>query len=1544
MVEQSGGYIPAIIKTNMSNLFNKTETAANVVLNPSLVKEVKNRPLVDGKINKVWLPKNRNTRTKSQRQNTDESVHSIEAERFVNSSNRRKENFSSTPAQTILQQNSEAGSQISQHKQQPPIRHFEQREYQPVSNKPARKTRQGGYTKKGTDIRSVWKKKKVECKGDEVVIKKSVCKGGRQGKNTHLVSTSTVASIQQLLGENDALKECLDDVNDDLIDLHQENRFESQPIVLSNITKEEVEQSYPIKVLKQKNKSGFLLDNFNGRSLLTTMNNYKFDRLKFLGFWNRSLIANSMGFVEHFGAHLRVCNYYTFQLPSSLLFELGAWWAQYKHDIDLKAYNVSIIKCQQLLRQLNLCPRDFYVAMTFAPAMAYMEFFNISQNVNRVINRAFLDLGCCFGCCKTDDAVDDNFDGRETQLRGEKTMLPDQLPLDCTLIRKFDKSKPDDCIQRSLSLQGLCPDTVIPIVPPSNAEQERDTIVNRVFQQGDCVADVAKEYVDFLTKHCFDIFGARTLIEPMEWSSWINGVNSKPSVKLELIAAKKELDELGIDAYSELTEIQLKEWCSAEAFVKQEKLLYSRNNVLIKNKTARLIQGSDAHFVVIVGPWMSAFNGYIKAQTSCSNICFASGKTVKECAEFLHVDDPGTLEENDFGKFDTSIRKEFLEGENVVFRSYGMPHAALQLCEYKAKLLRGVTANGWQYTAPPQRESGTVQTSLGNGIHNISSHSFFAMKANKWDWNDWRQNFRILVQGDDMLLKYNGVPINWKKNFALLGFDAEGISRIHNYEACFCSRRLLKGSKGWFFAPKIGRILQRIGFGLKVNPNLAGARYMKGVCLGLVDQCSAIPPLKSFLNRILELCGSVKPIYERDKPWEMIGEDVGEATEETWHQLGELYGWTMDHQRQFEAYLASIPRLGMFLHHPYLDQLILRDAGIDNELWNNEELTSDGWFYFDGPDDQDYKNDLNGDVISQYSIIDDYFPNSVSDHFDNLVTIKLRSKVNCRYGWFQWPKNPYVGDYGGYNDYDKQMIKRQFYDGTVEYIELDDYVRNLAADCSGLYGGCHPARGKGKNKVGKVIKKLEKKVVAKVIKQEMKQESEMKQPTKLLDKVKSAVEFGAKAVSVGKALYSGVRTIASLIGSGDYKLEQNSLFGMGVPEFTGKKSIRIRHSEPLAEVTGSVNFTVFDSWAVKPGSFPWLANIANNYEQYKFHGIAFELNSTSGESVASADTAIGSVLMADLINPADPIPTTRLSMLQRQNKLEGKPSDSMLFGVECKKVFNGGKLYVYDDGVLPVTETTHSVFVLATNGQQVDNYELGDLWVTYDVELFNAREPITPSVRNLGIDSVPGALVISGSPFNNYSLNPSYANNMNFSINSTQTMLTLMGPELQNLQVEIRMTFATGPGSTFNSGSGNVGMDYINCSNSTPVDAYSGATLNSQNALRTLIGRSSDETIGYDDSLTALLMVKLLPNSANQWVITVGSNSREPDSSPWPKVVQTVINTVLQDDSTFRRRNLNKVSAKDLIKVDPIPLMMQTIQQLLNKSVSSSIVDEQKDC
>lgn len=207
----------------------------------------------------------------------------------------------------------------------------------------------------------------------------------------------------------------------------------------------------------------------------------------------------------------------------------------------------------------------------------------------------------------------------------------------------------------------------------------------------------------------------------------------------------------------------------------------------------------------------------------------------------------------------------------------------------------------------------------------------------------------------------------------------------------------------------------------------------------------------------------------------------------------------------------------------------------------------------------------------------------------------------------------------------------------------------------------------------------------------------------------------------------GANWLSDVLGMGDYKIESNSLMAGGVPTFkAGRDSWRIQRREYLGDLTGSTGFSN-RTFAINPGldtSFPWLSNVAANFQTYRFHGLLFEFVSTSADALNSTNTALGTVVMGTNYNVTQPAFTNKAEMEQYEFSCSTRPSASLIHPIECApKEAPLDNLYIRT-GAVPSGQSAQfydlGLFQIATVGMQAAAV-IGEIWVTYDVELCKPR-------------------------------------------------------------------------------------------------------------------------------------------------------------------------------------------------------------------------------
>lgn len=226
---------------------------------------------------------------------------------------------------------------------------------------------------------------------------------------------------------------------------------------------------------------------------------------------------------------------------------------------------------------------------------------------------------------------------------------------------------------------------------------------------------------------------------------------------------------------------------------------------------------------------------------------------------------------------------------------------------------------------------------------------------------------------------------------------------------------------------------------------------------------------------------------------------------------------------------------------------------------------------------------------------------------------------------------------------------------------------------------------------------------------------------------------------VGKWLGTG---IGSIFGSGDYEIvggpsKYNVLMnGAQIPQFSSTKASNIVcHREYLGDINASTAFTNL-SYQLNPGlaaTFPWLSAVAQNYQEYRFHGLIFEFRSLLTDFVPSGSPGV--VVMATNYNSDSPPFSTKQEMENSEYAVSVKPTVNLIHGVECatnQTVLP--QLYVRTGAPtvgVDLKTTDLGRFQLATQRNPV-GVTLGELWVSYCVEFF---KPILPVDVGPGVGS-----------------------------------------------------------------------------------------------------------------------------------------------------------------------------------------------------------------
>lgn len=232
--------------------------------------------------------------------------------------------------------------------------------------------------------------------------------------------------------------------------------------------------------------------------------------------------------------------------------------------------------------------------------------------------------------------------------------------------------------------------------------------------------------------------------------------------------------------------------------------------------------------------------------------------------------------------------------------------------------------------------------------------------------------------------------------------------------------------------------------------------------------------------------------------------------------------------------------------------------------------------------------------------------------------------------------------------------------------------------------------------------------------------------------------FGAPGLGFAAGHFLG-----RILGSGDYTkgpaVQSNVLYNTReIPEFVNEQGFSniVHHREFITDITtaSAANTFKVQGYALNPGvtgTFPWLSKLAQNYEQYKIHGMVFMFKSTSADALNSTNTALGSVIMATDYNPATALYRSKAEMANSQFAQSAKPSCSQMHGIECATSQKPTSILYLRSGAVPTGQDPrwfdYGTFQIATEGFQGTSVKVGELWVSYLVEFLKPQVPYTPT-------------------------------------------------------------------------------------------------------------------------------------------------------------------------------------------------------------------------
>lgn len=329
--------------------------------------------------------------------------------------------------------------------------------------------------------------------------------------------------------------------------------------------------------------------------------------------------------------------------------------------------------------------------------------------------------------------------------------------------------------------------------------------------------------------------------------------------------------------------------------------------------------------------------------------------------------------------------------------------------------------------------------------------------------------------------------------------------------------------------------------------------------------------------------------------------------------------------------------------------------------------------------------------------------------------------------------------YGRYSGYRRAMrrgmLKALFPNGYgVQYIGANDKTREAFGESYRKANDAQRAErkrlqyyGRGAYSVGQFIKD------AGALGEGVKRTYNAWIPKSMRDQAIS-MGLGAMKRFAGSGLYTGRGAYANnLVENGETSMTAGS-------PGDETETLILENREYIQDVygPGSTAFTN-NSLQLNPGlvqNFPWLSQIAMNYEEYDFDKLVFTYRSTIDIGNANTTGQSGSIIMVCDYNASHQPFDTKEAMMQYHGAISGKATDDLVCGIECDPAKTNMNEGFVRTGPVPVGEDIKTYdhglfqFALVNIPTAMQNQQLGELWVEYRCRM---RKPKLASSRGFGI-------------------------------------------------------------------------------------------------------------------------------------------------------------------------------------------------------------------
>lgn len=409
----------------------------------------------------------------------------------------------------------------------------------------------------------------------------------------------------------------------------------------------------------------------------------------------------------------------------------------------------------------------------------------------------------------------------------------------------------------------------LPNVAAAHSDNLRSALLNRFLYPKNVVQALPGEIRRMLTKlrPLLRAGGLIPRVVPLEFLKWL--VHYTPSQRKMLLAGRERLRQLGYQ----------RKWAIGHRVFRKREKICKRGGKF----APRLVLTVTPMFSCVVGPFLYAASKALKkAWSGIKCLQYVPGRTVEDvsaCVK-LFMSYGFICWSLDDSKADSSYDPQTLRETDPFYAWMSCPRDAYECISDSHGMIKCYAPDGQRASVLGGMPTGSNETTIGNTtkltlFDVLSMYCWLLLKRPTWlPWffatlagllPPQSMMFVIFKAGDDCLFLIHP-ECDYDPHYrTIFGFRPEGRTGPM-WDMDFLSGLFWPCGDVWVLAAKPGRQLAKLGVDIDCSPD--GRAKMRGVALGMIQQCNHVPVLGAVLRRILFLTRGVKatPTWEEWKP------------------------------------------------------------------------------------------------------------------------------------------------------------------------------------------------------------------------------------------------------------------------------------------------------------------------------------------------------------------------------------------------------------------------------------------------------------------------------------------------------------------------------------------------------------------------------------------------------------------------------------------------------------------------------------------------------